>query len=305
MKMKTDDNEEPKKTGLKMAGDEVEELQKKKGLSDIDSWDFSVEEDDHYVTSAKSKLQREAKESHEITPSEVVLRIFHVLVYLAIVVEIVTLSFMCMQENYHILYNLTDCKVVFIVVALVLLLDSILVNLFFENHFTLIIIALILPFLYPAFRGSIVSNKNGIGTIASFIYFLSICFTAGCVWTAYVNYGNVLTMEDRIKQEKVVNCMELQMENGESLREFLKDEMDNIEISFINDKQGESVCVKGNGTVYLKDDGFASRMTKDVPTTLIFQIADGRVLKLTAVTLREDELTETGVKNYWKWVTTY
>lgn len=305
MKMKTEDNKESKKIGLKMAGDDVEELQKKKGLSDIDFWDFSREEENQYVTSAKSKLQREAKENHEISPSAVVLKIFHVLAYFAIAAEIVTLSLICIQENNKILYNLTDCKTVFVVVALVLLTDSLLVNLLFEKHFTLVIVALILPFFYPALRGSVVSNKNSIGVAASFIYFLSICFTLGCVWTAYVNYGNVLTMEDRHMQEKVVTCMELQLDNGKSLKEFLKEEFDDEEITLQSDRQWNYVCVKGHGYVYYKDEGFVTRMKRDVPTTLIFRIEEGKLLQLSSVTLREDELTETGMKNYWNWVTRY
>lgn len=305
MKMKTEDNKASKKTGLKMAGDDVEELQKKKGLSDIDSWDFSEEDNNQYVTSAKSKLQREAKESHEITPSEVILKILHVLICVAVLVEIATLSFICMGESHLILYTLSDCKTVFMVVAALLVIDAILVNILFEKHFSLIVVAVVLPFLYPALRGSVVSNKNWFGTILSFIYFLGICFTFGCVWTAYVNYGNILSMEDRITQERIVTCMELQLDNGKSLKEFLKEEFNDEEITLQSDKQWNYVCIKGYGYVYLRDDGFVTRMKRDVPTTLIFQIENGKLLTLNSVTLREDELTETGMKNYWNWVNKY
>ncbi|MGN0437197.1 MAG: hypothetical protein ACI4F4_01655 [Lachnospiraceae bacterium] len=304
MQMK-EENNASKPTGLKMAGDEAAKLNEKRDIRDIEAWDFSKEEDPYYVTSAKSKLQREAKERHAITPSEIILKISHVLVYLAVIGEIITLAVICIQDNANIIYNLTDLKIVFIIVAAVLILDSVLVNFLFEQHAILILVAVILPFLYPALRWQCVTEKKGIGTITSFLYFLSICFTFGCIWTAHIDYGNLLTMEDRALQSQIVNTLDMQLENGVTLGEFLKEELDDEEISFQNDNQYSYICVEGKGAVYLKDDGFVSCMKKDVPTLLLFQILNGRTLKLCEVTIKDDELTETGVNNYFHWVTSY
>lgn len=304
MQMK-EDNNAAKPAGLKMAGDEAAKLKEKRDIRDIEAWDFSKEDDPYYVTSAKSKLQREAKEHHVITPSEIILKISHVLVYLAVIGEIITLAVICIQDNASIIYHLTDLKVVFIFVAAILILDSFLVNFLFERHAILIFTAVILPFLYPALRWQCITEKKGIGTITSFLYFLSICFTFGCIWTAHMDYGNLLTMEDRALQSQIVNALDMQLENGVTLGEFLKEEMDDEEISFQNDNLYSYIRVEGKGAVYLKDDGFVSRMKKDVPTVLLFQITKERKLILWKVTIKDDELTENGVNNYFHWVTSY
>lgn len=288
-----------------MAASEAAEWKQKSNVGDIEAWDYSKEDTPYYVTSAKSKLVREAKESRQITPSEVVLKIFHVLVYLALIGEMIALAFICIQNQSLILYNLSDLKWIWIGVAGVLLLDSVLVNLFFEMHPGLCVVAVVLPFLYPALRSNCVGGKHGIGNLTSFVYFLSLCFTLGCVWTAYVNYGNLLTMEDRTLQSRIVNALDMQLGNGKNLGEFLKKKMDDEKISFQEDYSGSFLRVEGKGEVYLQDDGFVNRMTKDVSTVLLFQIVDGRTLKLSEVTIRDEELTEAGVKNYWEWVTKY
>lgn len=288
-----------------MAASEAAEWKQKSNVGDIEAWDYSKEDTPYYVTSAKSKLVREAKESRQITPSEVVLKIFHVLVYLALIGEMIALAFICIQNQSLILYNLSDLKWIWIGVAGVLLLDSVLVNLFFEMHPGLCVVAVVLPFLYPALRSNCVGGKHGIGTLTSFVYFLSLCFTLGCVWTAYVNYGNLLIMEDRTLQSRIVNALDMQLGNGKNLGEFLKKKMDDEKISLQEDYSGSYLRVEGKGEVYLQDDGFVNRMTKDVSTVLLFQIVDGRTLKLSEVTIRDEELTEAGVKNYWEWVTKY
>lgn len=303
--MKKDASEEALAGSLKMAASEAAEWKQKSNVGDIEAWDYSKEDTPYYVTSAKSKLVREAKESRQITPSEVVLKIFRVLVYLALIGEMIALAFICIQNQSLILYNLSDLKWIWIGVAGVLLLDSVLVNLFFEMHPGLCVVAVVLPFLYPALRSNCVGGKHGIGTLTSFVYFLSLCFTLGCVWTAYVNYGNLLTMEDRTLQSRIVNALDMQLGNGKNLGEFLKKKMDDEKISFQEDYSGSYLRVEGKGEVYLQDDGFVNRMTKDVPTVLLFQIVDGRTLKLSEVTIRDEELTEAGVKNYWEWVTKY
>lgn len=306
MELKSGDPVEEKKTsGLKLVTENEEEIKKKTDISDIETWDFSMGEDPYYVTQGKSKLQKEAKENREVKPSDIIVKISKILMYVAVVVEIIFLAMVCMGNGNTILYRLTDYKYILYTVALVLFVDALLVNILFEFHLVLVPVALVLPFFYPFLRSSIVDNKKGIGQITSLLYFLSICFTLGCLWTAHVNYGNLLTMEDRQLQEKLVNCMDMQMENGDSLFEFLKKEMDDEELSFMNEGDISYICVKGNGYVYLKDDGFVTRMKKDVPTTLIFQIMNGNSLKLCSVTLKEDELTESGMKNYWNWVTMY
>ena len=303
--MKKDASEEALAGSLKMAASEAAEWKQKSNVGDIEAWDYSKEDTPYYVTSAKSKLVREAKESRQITPSEVVLKIFHVLVYLALIGEMIALAFICIQNQSLILYNLSDLKWIWIGVAGVLLLDSVLVNLFFEMHPGLCVVAVVLPFLYPALRSNCVGGKHGIGTLTSFVYFLSLCFTLGCVWTAYVNYGNLLTMEDRTLQSRIINALDMQFGNGKNLGEFLKKKMDDEKISFQEDYSGSFLRVEGKGEVYLQDDGFVNRMTKDVPTVLLFQIVDGRTLKLSEVAIRDEELTEAGVKNYWEWVTKY
>ena len=305
MQMKKDASEEALAGSLKMAASEAAEWKQKSNVGDIEAWDYSKEDTPYYVTSAKSKLVREAKENRQITPSEVVLKIFHVLVYLALIGEMIALAFICIQNQSLILYNLSDLKWIWIGVAGVLLLDSVLVNLFFEMHPGLCVVAVVLPFLYPALRSNCVGGKHGIGTLTSFVYFLSLCFTLGCVWTAYVNYGNLLTMEDRTLQSRIVNALDMQLGNGKNLGEFLKKKMDDEKISFQEDYSGSYLRVEGKGEVYLQDDGFVNRMTKDVPTVLLFQIVDGRTLKLSEVTIRDEELTEAGLKNYWEWVTKY
>ncbi len=305
MQMKKDASEEALAGSLKMAASEAAEWKQKSNVGDIEAWDYSKEDTPYYVTSAKSKLVREAKENRQITPSEVVLKIFHALVYLALIGEMIALAFICIQNQSLILYNLSDLKWIWIGVAGVLLLDSLLVNLFFEMHPGLCVVAVVLPFLYPALRSNCVGAKHGIGTLTSFVYFLSLCFTLGCVWTAYVNYGNLLTMEDRTLQSRIVNALDMQLGNGKNLGEFLKKKMDDEKISFQEDYSGSFLRVEGKGEVYLQDDGFVNRMTKDVPTVLLFQIVDGRTLKLSEVTIRDEELTEAGLKNYWEWVTKY
>ena len=306
MELKSGDSVEEKKlSGLKLVTENEEEIKKKTDISDIETWDFSMGEDPYYVTQGKSKLQKEAKENRGVKPSDIIVKISKILMYVAVVVEIIFLAMVCMGNGNTILYRLTDYKYILYTVALVLFVDALLVNILFEFHLMLVLVAVVLPFFYPFLRSSIVDNKKGIGQITSLLYFLSICFTLGCLWTAHVNYGNLLTMEDRQLQEKLVNCMDMQIENGESLFEFLKKEMDDEEISFMNEGDISYICVKGKGYVYLKDDGFVSRMKKDVPTTLTFQIMKGNSLKLYSVTLKEDELTESGMKNYWNWVTMY
>lgn len=295
---------ETEKTGLKMVRDEVEKPQKKKDISDVEAWDFSGEDDTYYVTPAKSKLDRQAKENRVVLLSEVILKGLDILVDIAVILEIIVLSVICMQESSAIFYHLMDFKCLWIGVAVVLVADAVFVNLFFEKHLNLILVALVLPFLYPAMRSACVSHKNGFGIGLSFLYFLSICFAAGCVWTAYMNYGDLLIMEDRGLQAQVIICMDWQLENGDTLGQFIKDEFDNVEITLKKDKQFNYVCVNGSGSVYLQDDGFVTRMTRDVPTTLVFQMQEG-TLRLFSVTLKEVELTDVGVKNYWNWVASY
>ncbi len=305
MELKSEsDVEVGKPQGLKLVGQDIEDLQKKKAIGDMETWDFSVEDQTYYVTSAKSKLQREAKAAHETPISKVVLKIFQVIVYMAILFEMGTLAMICMQDGSTILYGLKDHKTVFTVVALVLVLDSILVNVMFEIHPSLLFVALVLPFLYPWCRGNYVSRKNGIGTLASGMYFLSICFTLGSLWTAYLDYGDLIKMEDRNQQERIVACYHMTLDTGATLGEFLKKNFADVEITPGIDRNGEYVyiLIKGNGYIYLKDDGFVTGLSKEVPSTLKFTIENGGNLTLSAVTLRNDELTENGLESYWGWV---
>lgn len=289
--------------GLKLAGVNEEELKKKTGISEMDAWDFSDEQDPYYVTSAKSKLNREAKENKEISAGDIILKTFQVIMWLAIAAESGAFMYIGMQENHLVLQNLSDMSWIFKVCGIILVLDAILVNVITDKNIMLVVVALVLPFLYPALRSAHVSKKNGIGVVISFLYFLSIVFMFGFYWNAHMFYGDILSMEDKAQQQIVVQAYNQPMENGKTLGEILKNDFDVENITLETGKIGYVLTIQGNGNIYMKDDGFVNSLGNKNPSTLVFSLSAKGGLTLTAAALNGVELSETGVINYWEMLT--
>lgn len=290
-----------KSGGLRLAGGDHEDLISKKSIGEIDAWDFSKEIEEPWVKPADSMLKREAKKEKGIGVGAILLRLFQIITWIAVAVEIGAFVYVGMNEGYQLLQSLDKVSLIFKIVAGILLADAVLVNAISGFNIVLIVVAIVLPFLYPAIRNSYVYKSRGLGAAVSVVYFLSIvCFAGYCV-NAYHLYGNIIAIENPDEQEKVIATYNKNLPTGQSLGDVLMDEFDIEKVYVVEgEKNNYDVVFEGKGKIQLVEDSFQASLGNGVPTKLIFSYDMRGNLYLKEVTLKNIELTEEGVKNYWE-----
>lgn len=296
-----EENKKTNTTGLKLAGVDNEEMLRKAKESQTEVWDFSQDMEPVKITSAKSALKREVEEAREVQGSDVILRVSGALVYIMVVVEVLLLIWISTQGAISFMTNMNNFSFVFTLCSAVLLVDAIIVNLCFERKWSLIFIAWLLPFLYPAVRRSFVKNEAGFAVIVSVLYFLSICCFGMMVGSEYMRYGGILLVEDAECRTVAIQLLDHPWEDGQTLGDVFMEHMLIEDARIVVSGKQKEIVIEGKGLLYPFENTFARGLNKNIPTSITFvQEESGTGYSIKRLILNEEEMSEKGIILYWE-----
>lgn len=303
LKNTEDTTQDTKTSGLRLAGVDNEEMLRKAKESQTEVWDFSKDMEPITITSAKSAAKREVEEQRETTISDILLRVSGVLVYLAVLVQIITLIWISTQGAASFLTNVNNFSFVFSVGTGILIIDAILVNVLFEKKRSLIPIAWLLSFLYPAIRRDFVKNQAGFATIISVLYFLTIVLFGAMVGKEYMRYGGVLLVEDTECRIAAVQVLDYPWDNGETLGDVFREYMQIENASMVVSNSETEITIEGKGLLYPFENTFARNLNRTVPTKITFVKSKWDTgYSVRRLIINGDEMSEVGMKLYFQFL---
>ena len=303
LKNTEDTQQSPKTSGLKLAGVDNDEMLRKAKESQTEVWDFSKDMEPITITSAKSAAKREVEESRETTVSDILLRVSGVLVYCVILAQVIMLMWISTQGAASFLTMMNNFSFVFSAGTVVLIIDAIFVNVFFERKWSLVLVAWLLPFLYPAMRRSFVKNQAGFATAFSVVYFLSICLFAAMIGREYMRYGGILMVEDTECRMEAVQVLDFPWDNGETLGDVFVEFMQIETASIVTTDKEIAITIQGNGLLYPFENTFGRSLNKTIPTEITFvksKLHTGYSVR--KLVINGEEMSDMGISLYFEFL---
>lgn len=300
----TEDNKnETQVGGLRLAGVDNDAMLKKAKESQSEVWDFSKDMEPITITSAKSAAKREVEENRQTNASDIFLRVGGVLVYMAVLAQILVLMWISTQGAASFITNMNNFSFVFSVGTGILVVDAILVNILFDKKTSLIPTAWLLSFLYPAMRRSFVKGSAGFATVVSVIYFLSICLFGAMVGREYMRYGGILLVEDTECRVAAVQVLDYQWENGETLGDVFMEHMQIENATMVVADKETQITIEGKGLLYPLENTMGRSLNKNIPTTITFvKVQSGTGYSVKSLVLNGEEMSESGIQLYWEFL---
>ena len=105
---------------------------------------------------------------NDISGDNIILIIGKYAAHLSIILEIALIAWICSQGMSDVYMNLQKLQGVFSICTLVVIVDAVLVNILYGRKVSLIVWALLLPFVYPMQRNKYMSGSGGLGTLCCF-----------------------------------------------------------------------------------------------------------------------------------------
>ena len=304
LKLKEDSGEgSPKKTGLSLAGVDEKDLAYQSRNDKKDPWDFSEEMEQYRISNQSNKERREfveEKKGNESLPKTLVI-LGEIIMYLSVVVTIACYVWIGKQDLISIYDNLLKCQPILYVCLIVLIVDAIIVNIFYGRRIRLFFWILIAPFMYPSARSKFVRGKGGIGSACSFVEVLATIFLVYAIGRAVMMYGNLITTGTEVERKTAAVVMEQIADNGWTLGQIFQVEM-YLEGITLEDGQ-TTVTIHGQGRIYTDGTTLVQVMAQSIPTELTFTKIDGKY-QLKRVVLNGAELNESFTKIYWEYLMT-
>ncbi len=222
-----------------------------------------------------------------------------IIAYVAVVVKLACIGWVCSQNVVDIIYNVTPMQWIINGVAVVILIDAIVVNVIHKKSISLIIIALLLDFLYPLQRGKhteVGEMIGGVLTVTLLIAYGAFILLAG---KAINNYGNVIRIDDEQVRTQAAIVLDQEI-NGTRLGNRIMKAVEIEEANYGQQDGKESVVLRGNGSVTLRNGNFVMGSYYDTKTTLGFVKSSTGQYELASVTLGDQTLTDQYLSYYWE-----
>lgn len=231
--------------------------------------------------------------------TSLLLLIFTFVAYIAIIVKLATIGWICSKDAIDIYFNTMSLAWVMSAVSVVLFIDVIVVNVVYKRNIFLIIIAWLLDFVYPSKRGKHTGQGEMIGTILSVTMFIAYVALILLVGKAVNNYGNIIQIEDEKVRAEAAVLLDQKMD-GVRMGNQMMQNIDIEEVVYGQQSNKDVVILEGNGSIYLQNGNFVISSYKDTKTTLGFVKSSTGQYELTSVTLGDQILTDQHLSYYWE-----
>ena len=225
--------------------------------------------------------------------------IMMIIAYVAIIVKLSCMGWICSQHAVDIVYNVQPLQWVVNVVAVVIVIDAIVVNVLHKRSISLIVFALLLDCLYPLQRGKRTEQGETIGTILTVIMFIAYGALFLQAGKAVNNYGTIIYLEDEKTREEIAFVLDQEINNAR-LGNRIMQIMDIEEAIYGQENKKDVVILEGKGSVHLQNSSFVANGYKDTETRLGFVKSDTGQYELVSVTLGDQVLTDQYLEYYQK-----
>lgn len=300
LKLANDDEHENNGGGLRLSG--VSEEQRTNTRMEQDNpWDFAKDEEPIVTRSiSSSAISSSDFHSSQASDTSIIIKITGILAYLSLLVEIGGMIWIAMQPEIDVYVRTVKISPLFSACQLMMIVDAILVNVLYERKLTLILWAWLFCPVYAIKRERHVNSGASFGGLLCAGYIIATLVFIGKVFSASMEYGDVITNLDDTVRYTVVEFMEQPTpEGGETYkskldRSFLVDEMD-----CVTQGNQQVVVIQAYGLYDFSSDGILKYTSFSVPTQLCFVKDSAGQYKPAAIVVNDKKLTEKNIKYYW------
>lgn len=284
--------------GLKLANTgETEENTAKAAAEGGNPWDFDTPERPLKTMSVTNiESYDTVKKQDNNTP---ILVLGEIIAYLVIICDICAIVWALLQPRVSILSNMQKIQGIFSAATIILIIEAILVNVFYKKKISLIFTAGFIGVLYPWFRNKHVKGSAGFGPIILVAYLAVFAAYMAAAMSAFQQYGDVLKISDEALRNKVVTVLEQPDETGSTMGKRIGNCM---AIKTVQE-DGDKIAFWGMGSYYIdKGQGaLVETMDASVATQMLLVLKDGKY-QLDKVYLDGEALEGEYYNFYWQHV---
>lgn len=286
-------NKTETKHELRLAGENRQPQQNRSRRS----WEIDVEDNTYVMTSLKGNnaWKEEAKRN---AGQGILMTVGQIVVYLTAIAMIAMFVMLAKEGTANLYVNLLKWKYALIAGVSLFILDAVVVNILQVKNLSLVLIAGIFPFLYPMKRNKEVNGDSGFGLVCTIGYVIAFLVTFSVFVQGYVNYGNVIKIEEDTIRSAVVELLDQKWDDERLGRKIMK----NMSIKTVKVEQkgkGKVILLSGTGRVYLDGGSFLQQEEESIETSLEFKRSiDKEPYQLSKVTLKGEKLKQEDAQAY-------
>lgn len=297
-KLSDEENKQESGSGLKLSGTSGVET-KKEDLGESNPWDFDKTQEPVVISSVSTTKNAGSVYGKNTSGENIVLTIGKYAVYLSFILNFAVYAWICTQNHSEIFVNALKFQGLFSICSIIVILDAILVNILHERKISLIILAWILPFIYPMQRNKHVSGSGGMGTACCFASIIAAVGLFAFIMKSWSQYGNIITILDNETRAEAVAVMDQTTSDGQRIGDKIVRKV-SIEDALVQ-KQGNTtvVALAGYGSVTIDGDVFMDTGNSNIETQMAFVKQNNGTYELRAVILNGAELSSYGAQSYW------
>ena len=298
LKLSDEENKQESGSGLKLSGTSGVET-KKEDLGESNPWDFDKNQEPVVISSVSTTNNTSSVQRNDISGDNIILIIGKYAAHLSIILEIALIAWICSQGMSDVYMNLQKLQGVFSICTLVVIVDAVLVNILYGRKVSLIVWALLLPFVYPMQRNKYVSGSGGLGTLCCFGFLVAFLAFFAFIFKAVAGYGEIIKIADNETRTEAVAVMDQTAADGQRIGDKIMKKV------YVKDalvqKQGNTtvVALAGYGSVTIDGDVFMDTGNSNIETQMAFVKQNNGTYELRAVILNGAELSSYGAQSYW------
>ncbi len=296
MEIKEEENEKKEKFSLKLSSDVPE------------NYDTLYEGEEHTDTLIRTSAVSTTIDLTNYRPTGpkpqgLVLTISMVLVYIGMVAQLGSIAYVCTQETVDMVFNLLSYQGLYSAITVLILVDSILVNVLYKRKISLVLVAWLLPFLYPLKRSKHIGNNDLPGSILCACFVLAMLGTVLMAGKAVAEYGVAIQIEDETVRHEVAAAMDQTLE-GQRIGARVQKTINMNAAEYVQKNGVDYIVMYGYGSVYVNvaENAFIDEVAHNTKTCLVFSKKGTNPYALTGVTLGDKVLSSGWVASYYQQV---
>ncbi len=283
---------------LKLANDN----EKNEGARSVEQnpWDY----DDVPVreTSIRSSFDNEvyiASVSRSKGDTNIIVVLGRILVYIAAILFIGAAIWCATQNKVDVTFNILKLKWAFTLSNVICFVDAILVNVLYERKITLIVLAWLLPFLYPFKRDQHVNDSGGIGALMSLGMTIALVCVCAVIFSSVTTYSGIAMIEDDYTRAIAAEVFDQGGTQGTSLGARISNNVAVSDVQVVTKGTKTVVVFEGLGRHYIGEEGIlieSGNMVYDTQLAFV-KNASGQYV-LSGVVLGNKQMNSQFVSDY-------
>ncbi len=209
-------------------------------------------------TSIRSSFNNEvytASVSRSMSDTNIIVVIGRILVYIAAILIIGAALWCATQNKVDIAFNILKLSWAFTISNVICFVDAILVNVLHERKISLIVLAWLLPFLYPFKRDQHVNGSGGIGALMSLGMVIALVCVCAIMFSSITTYSGIATIEDDHTRTIAAEVFDQGGTQGTSLGARISGNVAVSNVQVVTKGTKTVVVFEGLGRHYIGEEG--------------------------------------------------